>query len=59
MLKNYISVFDPGLARQLLKLRYKIVDIKPNREVTNATVFVFLNEDGLFEIVKNFNADKK
>lgn len=58
MLKEYITVFDPALARNLLKLRYKIIDIKPNRDVPNATVFIFLNEDGLFEIVKNFNAEK-
>jgi hypothetical protein len=59
MLKEYITVFDPALARYLLKLRYKIIDIKPNREVENASVFIFLNEEGLFEIVKNYNADRK
>ena len=58
MLKDYITVFDPALARHLLKLRYKIIDIKPNRDIDNATVFIFLNEDGLFEIIKNYNADK-
>ena len=58
MLKDYITVFDPSLARHLLKLRYKIIDIKPNRDIDNATVFIFLNEDGLFEIIKNYNADK-
>lgn len=59
MLKEYLTVFNPALARHLLKLRYKIIDIKPNRDIENATVFIFLNEDGLFEIIKNYNADKK
>ena len=59
MLKDYITVFDPALARHLLKLRYKIIDIKPNRDMENASVFVFLNEEGLFEKIKNYNADKK
>ena len=59
MLKDYLTVFDPALARHLLKLRYKIIDIKPNRDKENASVFVFLNEKGLFEKIKNYNADKK
>ena len=59
MLKDYLTVFDPALARHLLKLRYKIIDIKPNRDVLNGTVFIFLNEDGLFEIIKNYNAENK
>jgi hypothetical protein len=58
MLKDYITVFDPALARHLLKLRYKIIDIKPNRDKENASIFVFLNEEGLFEKIKNYNADK-
>ena len=58
MLKDYITVFDPALARHLLKLRYKIIDIKPNRDKENASIFVFLNKDGLFEKIKNYNADK-
>jgi hypothetical protein len=59
MLKEYLTVFNPALARHLLKLRYKIIDIKPNRDVLNGTVFIFLNEDGLFEIIKNYNAENK
>ena len=59
MLKEYLTVFNPALARHLLKLRYKIIDIKPNRDIDNATVFIFLNEDGLFEIIKNYNAENK
>ena len=58
MLKEYITVFNPALARHLLKLRYKIIDIKPNREVENASVFIFLNEDGLLEVIMNYNAKK-
>lgn len=59
MLKKYITVFNPALARHLLKKRYTIVDVKPNREKPNASVFVFLNEGGLLEIVMNWNAEKK
>lgn len=59
MNRQYITVFSPALARHLLKKRYKIIDIKPNRDIANASVFVFLNEDRIFEIIKNYNADKK
>lgn len=59
MTKQYITVFNPALARHLLKLRYKVFDIKPNRDSPDASVFVFLNERGLLEIIKNYNADKK
>ena len=58
MLKDYITVFDPALARHLLKQRYKIIDIKPNRDKPDASIFVFLNEDDLFQIIKDYNAQK-
>lgn len=42
----------PNVARKLLKLGYRIVDIKPKKEDVKSTLFVFAVE-GNFE--KDFN----
>jgi hypothetical protein len=38
-------IFDAKIARKLLKLGYVVIDIKPNRENTDKSVFVFENTD--------------
>lgn len=35
-----------------------ITDIKPHRNLANASVFVFRNEDGLMDKVKRFSQSK-
>lgn len=43
-------VFDAKMARKLLKQGFVVIDIKPNRENTDKTIFVFENTDE-FKIV--------
>lgn len=43
-------VYVPALARTLLHNGHKMIDIKPNRENKDRTVFVFADDD-------TFNAD--
>ena len=38
-------IFDAKIARKLLKMGYVVIDIKPNRENTEKTIFVFENTD--------------
>ncbi len=38
-------IFSPNVARALLKLGNTIVDIKPNKENKQRTVFVFKNDE--------------
>lgn len=38
-------VFDAKMARKLLKQGFVVIDIKPNRENTDKTIFVFENTD--------------
>lgn len=38
-------IFDAKIARKLLKLGHVVIDIKPNRENTDKSVFVFENTD--------------
>lgn len=38
-------VFDAKIARKLLKQNFVVIDIKPNRENTDKSVFVFENTD--------------
>ena len=47
--KDNIVVFSSEMARQLLKMGFRIVDIKPDRldEDKKRSVFVFKNDNGL------------
>lgn len=47
MLKEAITIFNPAIARHLLKLKYLIIDIKPHRENKDRSIFVFKNENSL------------
>lgn len=44
------SVFNPGIARRLLKAGNPIYDIKPKKEMPDASIF-------LFEATDKFKAD--
>lgn len=41
MNKKYKSIFTPGVARFLLKLGNPIVDIKPDKNNIDKTIFIF------------------
>ena len=47
MSKEYISIFKPKKARRLLKMDNPIVDIKPDKDNTDRTIFIFKNTDKL------------
>ncbi len=47
MKRESILIFTAELAKKLLKLGYTIIDIKPNKENKERTVFVFKNSDEL------------
>ena len=38
-------IFDAKMARKLLKQGFVVIDIKPNRENADKTIFVFENTD--------------
>ena len=38
-------IFDAKIARKLLKQGFVVIDIKPNRENTEKSIFVFENTD--------------
>ena len=38
-------IFDAKIARKLLKQGFVVIDIKPNRENTDKSIFVFENTD--------------
>ena len=45
-------IFSGKLARELLRIGYQIVDVRPHREDPNRTVFVFKDVPGLKEDVR-------
>ena len=38
-------IFDAKMARKLLKMGFVVIDIKPNRENTDKSIFVFENTE--------------
>lgn len=58
--RKTVIVYTAACARQLLKLDYQIVDVKPDKfdEDGKRSIFVFKNEDGLEEIVKRFSTKR-
>ena len=60
--KEYKLVFNSGIARTLLKMGVPIYDIKPDRNNTDKTVFVFKRTSGFelaFEKINNEIAESK
>lgn len=55
MNKKAITVFTASKARELLKDGFIIIDIKPDKQDSHGkrSVFVFKNEKGLLEKIKN------
>ena len=54
-MKKTITIFTAKKARDLLKNKYTIVDIKPDKTDPDGkrSVFVFKNEKGLLEKIKS------
>ena len=56
-------IFDAKIARKLLKMGYVVIDIKPNRENTDKSIFVFENTEefkkALAEILDEIKAEKE
>jgi len=48
-------IFTAKLARHLLKNGYQIIDIKPNKDNPDRTVFIFINCEGLKESIREFS----
>jgi hypothetical protein len=55
-------IFDAKIARKLLKMGFVVIDIKPNRENTDKSIFVFENTEEfkqvLTEIIDEMKAKK-
>ena len=47
------SIFNPSLARKLLKMGNTIIDIKPKKENKNETIFIFKCDEKLINDIKN------
>lgn len=52
-------IFTAKLARYLLKQGYQIIDIKPNKDNPERTVFIFMDCAGLKEIIREFKQNTK
>jgi hypothetical protein len=56
-------VFDAKIARKLLKMGFVVTDIKPNRENTDKSIFIFENTEefkkALDEVMNEVDARKE
>ncbi|MCM1526691.1 MAG: hypothetical protein NC091_05535 [Bacteroides sp.] len=54
-MKECITVFTASKARELLKMGFTIVDLKPDKtdEDHKRSIFVFKNEEGLMDRLKS------
>ena len=46
-------VFSAKIARQLLRMNYQIIDLKPHRDIPGRTVFIFKDVPGLKDDLRN------
>lgn len=53
--KNSVLVFNPKIARDLIKQGFQVIDIKPFKENVDRTIFVFERTE---EVLKVIYADK-
>ncbi|HCC07276.1 MAG TPA: hypothetical protein DEP72_03790 [Clostridiales bacterium] len=53
MTKKTKLVFNPVVARKLLKRGYHLIDLKPLKENKDKTIFVFKNDDKLVETLRS------
>ena len=47
-------VFSPMVAKYLLARNYTIIDIKPNKNNKEQTVFIFRNDNGLVDAIHDY-----
>lgn len=47
-----IIITNAGLARRLLRQGERIIDIKPHRQIKNATVFVFKSTENIRKVLE-------
>jgi hypothetical protein len=52
-------IFSPQVAKFLLNRNFKIVDIKPDRNDRNKTIFIFKNDDKLAEAINDYKNTKQ
>ena len=55
-----IMIFTASMARKLIQMGYKVVDIKPDRNDPDGkrTVFVFDNDNDLYKVVNDLTVEK-
>lgn len=52
-------IISPKLARSLIKMGFIVKDIRPNRDIRDATIFLFEDSDELKNQIEVFKKDGK
>lgn len=56
---NEKLIFSPQVAKYLLNRKFQIIDIKPDRNDRNKTLFIFKNDDKLAEAINDYKNTKQ
>lgn len=59
MCENLKCIISPKLARSLIKMGFVVKDIRPNRDIPNATIFLFEQSDEIKMQIEQFKKDGK
>lgn len=52
-------IISPNLARSLIKMGFVVKDIRPNRSIPNATIFLFEKSEDIEKQIELFKKDGK
>lgn len=52
-------IISPKLARSLIQMGFIVKDIRPNRDIPNATIFLFERSEELEKQIEIFKKDGK
>ena len=58
-MQNLKCIISQKLARILIQKGFIVKDIRPNRDIKNATIFLFDNTEELNRILNQFKEDGK
>lgn len=55
--ENLKCIISPKLARSLIKMGFIVKDIRPNRNIPNATIFLFEQSEEIEKQIEIFKKD--
>lgn len=58
MEENLQCIMSPHLAKMLINKGFIVRDIKPNKDITNGTVFLFDKSEDINKIIEEYKSER-